>query len=209
MTASDDKTGLYALLITTLLAGGGIFWRSASLRSTIFRTWQDRRNQIHAGLSQGAIDSVVQLQDEATDLLSAGKFAADPDPLVKPVNNFRKAVRVRQRFARRINLLLKTGPAMTAASAVYLVGWLFAAVYFLGWTHHRWVRDVGWVVGSVGVTGVVVLGIAYVYLTHRLAFAEELADTLTRPPEDPLLELGATPDAFESEDGADEDPGDV
>lgn len=185
----DDKSGVYAVLITTLVAGVGVLWRGTSLRAAIFRQWRSRADEIRAGLTQGAIDRLVRLQEETIALLGSAleaRFTADPGRLAGPVNDFRKAIKARDRFSRRVAVLLWVGPVLAISALVYLVGWSIATAYFVGWSHALLLRDLGWAVGGLGTLGVVVAGLGYVYLVDRVSHAEQLSYDLTHVQEPPV-----------------------
>jgi hypothetical protein len=197
---TGDKSGVDAVLVATFALGCGVLWRGTSLRSSVFRDWRSRSDEILAGLTQGAIDRLVRLQEETVALLgnATARFSADPGRLVGAVNDFQKALRARDKFARRVSILLRLGPTMAISALVYLIGWVIAGIYFagFGFARHVVLRDLGLSIGGLGVAGIAGAGLGYLYLANKLASAEELAYDLTHVDEPPV----AFPDAAGASD---------
>lgn len=195
-----DKSGLYGVIVACFIPGAGGLWKAASLKSDIFNKWQDRADEMRAGLTEGAVRLLLAVQEETIDLLggpSAGfepsTFTADPGPLVARVSRFQAAMRARDRLARRLRLLLRVGPALVLIAAFYLVGWGAASVYFVGWNEGAWLRNIGLAISfTAGAAALVVIAF-YVHLILRMSSTEVLVHEVSSEGESNRFESSPRP----------------
>jgi hypothetical protein len=180
----ETKYALLGISVTLLLAGVGALWKAATFRGDMYQKWKARVDVTIAGLSERAVTQLLTLQQKITDLLGGsreGEFdpltvVVDPSELSEPVSQFQLIIAVRDRLESRFRRLLKLGRIFIAATGLYIIGLVATTVYVVEFTRNRWIGLVGGAVFLVGVLGMVLAAIAFVYFQQRLSSAEILSE---------------------------------
>jgi hypothetical protein len=180
----ETRYALLGISVTLLLAGVGALWKAATFRGDMYERWKARVDVTIAGLSERAKSQLFTLQEKITDLLGGSGEAefdplmvvVDPSELSEPVSQFQHLIAVRDKLELRFGRLLKLGRVFIAASGLYIIGLVATTTYVVEFTRNRWIGLVGGAFLLVGVLGLVLGAIAFVYFQQRLSSAEILSE---------------------------------
>jgi hypothetical protein len=180
----EARYALLGISVTLLLAGVGALWKAATFRGDMYEKWKARVDVSIAGLSERAVTQLLSLQQKIAELLGGSgesdfdplTVVVDPSELSEPVSHFQHIIEVRDKLERRFRRLLSLGRVFIAASGLYNIGLVTATVYVVEFTRNRWIGLIGAGALLVGVLGMVIVAIAYVYFQQRLSSAEILSE---------------------------------
>lgn len=185
---NPESAAIYAVVIAALLPGAAGLWIAASLRASFFMRWQDRTEAMSAGLTEGAISLLENLQIRITDLLGSpaaawepNRFAANPSELVDLVAKFQKVMKARDSIEPRFHLLLRVGPVLVIAAIGYLLAAVMCGAAWVGLITTPLVLQLGLGLGAVAILTVAIATGVYIAVTHRLSSSEILSYEVLHP----------------------------
>lgn len=175
-----DIVSIGTIVLLSTIAG---IWRAATLRGDMNEKWGHRVQVVKAGLDEAASKRLINLRRQIDDFfspdgqLSRSGVLADPSLLRASVAEFQKCLNARERLDRRFRILLGIGPLLTAGLIIFAFAVIVGILYSLGVYDTRWVFLAILVFGILSMSGCLISLGFYIFIQHKLASAEILADS--------------------------------
>lgn len=178
---ADQRIAALGVCVALLLPAFPALWKAAQLRGDTIARWRDRVDVAYSGLTERAVEALLDLQAQANQLLgSSGPFdpllaVVDPEPLAAQATRFNKLLRARGLLRSRYNKQLRLVGLGSYLIGAYAVGLVVVAAYYGDVDQVNWTMWGGIAVaGAALVAGAVLLSF-YTYIENRLTGAEIMA----------------------------------
>jgi hypothetical protein len=181
LDASGQATVIGVGSAAMLVLSGGA-WRAASFRGDMNRRWSRRVDFTIAALDEKTVSELEALRDDVNTLLPTARFnpseaIVDPSPLARRAGLAAKLHRVRERMTSDFRWLLRLGPVLISALAIFDAAVAGATVFYSQIWHWHLLKLIALLGLALGAGGLLTAGAAYVFLQHRLSGAELMGDT--------------------------------
>lgn len=184
---AGEQAAIIGVGATVLLAAVGAVFKASSLRGDINNKWTRRVSLAVAGLDDKALSELRRLRDDVegtlADRFDPAQALADPAPLSRRAETTVKFHKARTQMQRDFRHLLQICPILLGGLGAVVVAAPALTVYYAELWQPAALRIGGLILAGLAILVLVVIGIVYAVLQHRLASAEILAGTggLTDP----------------------------
>lgn len=185
---AGEQAAIIGVGATVLLAAGGGVFKASSLRGDMNNKWTRRVSLAVAALDEKALSELSLLRDDVEDTLAdafdPAQAIADPAPLSRRAETTVKFRKGRTRMQEDFKRLLQVCPFLVGGLAAVVVATAALTVYYSELWDVAAFRIGGLILAGIGLAVLVLVGIAYAVLQHRLASNEILAGTGGRADQD-------------------------
>lgn len=190
--SSGDEAQILGVGVAWVLACGAGVFKTADLQGTVNARWRDRTDFALAALQEKTVVALEKLRDDVsavlprTDVLGSdagvsqfdpGQAIADLEPLASQAARAAQLQRAHATMRQSFDRVLRICPLVVPSLVLALLGGGALAAYYGELTDVVGVRIGAFVVGGLGIAGLMAFITMWVVLMQRLSRAELLAGT--------------------------------